>query len=96
LTDAEDESAALEERWRADMERLGLEEVRRLRARKIVAIGKEPNPDVPFIDAWIKKKVRAGRWRAAWGYGIALFVSIVAMVAACIAAWPVIEGWLKK
>jgi hypothetical protein len=47
-------------------------------------------------EAWRCNKKRAAKIRNALLYGVSLSVSIVAMIAACIAAWPVINEWASK
>jgi hypothetical protein len=50
-----------------------------------------PYPDAAFVQNWIDQK---NRFAKIW-IGLMAGVSIVAMIAACIAAWPVVKGWLN-
>jgi hypothetical protein len=92
---ADDDRTELERHWRAEMERLGPDVVCMRLASRMSVTERPPHPDPKFAHSWLRKKERAARRRAAWRFGITLLVAAVSMIAACIAAWPVIEerGW---
>ncbi len=50
-----------------------------------------PYPEEDFVRAWLRKKERAARRRLAWQ----VLIAAITMIAACIAAWPVIKDWIK-
>ena len=90
------ERAQLERYWLAEMERLGAELVHARHADRRPVTDQPPYPETHFVEAWLKKKAHAAKVRAAWLYAIPLAVSIIAAVAACIAAWPVLKEWLAR
>jgi hypothetical protein len=89
-----DEYAEQKRQWREAMERAGADVVRMRRANRMVVTDTVPPPDPHFVDKWLTEKDRAARHRAAWAYGIMLAIAAISMIAACIAAWPVIEKWV--
>jgi hypothetical protein len=90
------ERAQLERYWLAEMERLGAELVHARHADRRPVTDQPPHLETHFVEAWLKKKAHAAKVRAAWLYAIPLAVSIIAAVAACIAAWPVLKEWLAR
>jgi hypothetical protein len=76
--------------WRSDMETLGRDVVRTRFTARMPVTDRMPYPDSDFVQRWLAEKDhRARRWA-----GFLTVVSIVAVIAACIAAWPVVKGWL--
>jgi hypothetical protein len=82
--------------WLAEMERLGADVVRFRIASRQPVTEIFPYPDAPIAEEWLPGKKRAAAVGAAWLYAFSLLVSIVAAVAACIAAWPVLKEWFGK
>jgi hypothetical protein len=72
------------------MERLGPEMVRmRLIDRRPVT-SRPPYPEPAFVEKWLVRKARHSNLRA----DLLAAALIIAMIAACIAAWPVARGWI--
>lgn len=82
-----------ERAWRAEMERIGPDTVRMRRTARMPITDHPPHPSPEFTDRWLREKERAARSREALGVRVVLFVAILAMVAAWIAAWPVLKDW---
>jgi hypothetical protein len=71
------------------MDKLGLETVRQRQTQRLPVTDAMPYPEADFVLGWIAEKERPVKiWRA-----VLAGAAIVAAVAACIAAWPVIKGW---
>jgi hypothetical protein len=83
--------AEAEKIWRADMKQLGADVVRTRFTARMPVTDRMPYPDSAFVQMWLDQK---GRNAKIWA-GFVTAVSIVAMIAACIAAWPVVNGWLN-
>jgi hypothetical protein len=82
--------AETERKWRAELNRLGFDVVHERFITRMPAIDFMPYPDAAFLERWIAGKKRAARFRTVfWGT-----ISIIAMIAACIAAWPTVKGWI--
>jgi hypothetical protein len=43
---------------------------------------------------WLSEQEGKQRRRETWRYWIMLWLTLVAAIAACIAAWPIVKGWL--
>jgi|tagenome__1003787_1003787.scaffolds.fasta_scaffold17906773_1 hypothetical protein len=79
--------------WRGQMTLLGYETVRGRYSNRMAITDTPPHPDDECVSAWLKDQeaeIRRRETRRFWGM---LVIAIIAMVAACIAAWPVLVGW---
>jgi hypothetical protein len=83
--------AEAEEVWRSDMEQLGRDVVRTRFIARMPITDRMPYPDSNFVQNWLDQKDQIAKIRTA----LVTAVSVVAMIAACIAAWPVVKGWLN-
>ena len=102
MTDANRAANRRREReWRAVFEQAGPETVRTLLFSAVV--NRESLPPVLYRIShgtaertaalkWLRKKGRAAKIRA----GVLYVVIVIAMIAACVAAWPVVVSWLPK
>jgi hypothetical protein len=43
---------------------------------------------------WISEQERKQRRRETWRYWTTVWLMLIAAIAACIAAWPIVKGWL--
>jgi hypothetical protein len=59
--------------------------------------GNQKIPPGPARDQaleWLKEQEVEQRRGETWRYRIMVWLTLVAAVAACIAAWPIVKGWL--
>jgi hypothetical protein len=83
------ERAKTEKKLRAEMQRLGVGVVRaRFIARQPVTDAM-PYPDAIYARQWLADEERKARRRERFLTAVA----VVAAIAACIAAWPIVRGW---
>ena len=80
-----------EHRWLGEMERLGYPIVAARFANRVAVIDMMPYPEPDFVQAWLHRKERAANRRLAWLVSIAT----ITMIAACVAAWPVVKQWIR-
>jgi hypothetical protein len=80
----------IEKIWRTDMEQLGADTVRTRSIARMPVTDRMPYPEQSLVQKWLNQQNRNARVRT----GLVTAVSVIAMIAACIAAWPVIKGWL--
>lgn len=80
-----------ERRWLGEMERLGYATVAARFANRMAVIDRTPYPEDEFVRAWLREKEAATDRRVARQVAIA----VITMIAACIAAWPVIKEWIR-
>jgi hypothetical protein len=78
-----------ETKWLADMERIGPTIIQTRLANRMAITDVGPYPDADFVRAWLHKKERAAKR----GVIINIFVAVITMIAACIAAWPILRSW---
>jgi hypothetical protein len=50
-----------------------------------------PYPDTDFVQRWLAKQNRKAKLQT----DILTAVAVVAAIAACVAAWPVVKEWLQ-
>jgi hypothetical protein len=80
-----------EHRWLGEMERLGPTIVAARFANRMAVIDRTPYPEEDFVRAWLHKKERTAKLRLAGQ----VLIAAITMIAACIAAGPVIKEWIR-
>ena len=89
-------------RWREALENVGKETVR---AKLFVGgtgfgadvrgiVDRAPHPDKHYVERWLAEEDRASQDRDTRRFWIVTIIAFLSLVAAGIAAVPVIEGWL--
>jgi hypothetical protein len=88
-----------ERRWLGEMEHLGYAIIAARFASRMAVTDRPPYPEADFVRAWLREqeraalreKERAANRRLAWQTSIA----VITMIAACVAAWPVVKDWIR-
>jgi hypothetical protein len=80
---------AQEKRWRAEMEKLGRDVVSQRFTNRQAIIDLMPYPEADFVRKWLDEQERKAKF---WP----TFVTLLTVLLAGIAAWPVIQGWITK
>jgi hypothetical protein len=83
--------AQMEKIWRKELDDFGPDVVRTRYTARLPVTDHMPYPDAAFVQKWLDEHDRKAKCRT----HVLTFLSIVAMIAACIAAWPVVVGWLR-
>jgi hypothetical protein len=79
-----------EKQWLDDMKSLGREVVLQRFTNRLPVTDRMPYPDSGFVQRWLDRQHHKARIWAA----VLTASSIVAAIAACIAAWPVVRDWI--
>jgi hypothetical protein len=53
-----------------------------------------PGPGRHQALEWLSEQERKQRRRETWRYWTTVWLMLIAAIAACIAAWPIVKGWL--
>ena len=95
-----------EERWRAEMKKLGLSVIKmRLADRESAGPGRgslvrnicaHPEPLRSFVEDWVIEEERSVEGREKTRFRWMVLLTAVAAVAAVIAAWPIVKSWLQS
>jgi hypothetical protein len=79
--------ADLEKRWRADLKQIGRETVRYRYINPPPVTDAMPYPEAEFVRKWLAQQDRNAKL-------LPVLVTVLTLLFAGIAAWPVIKGWM--
>jgi len=90
-------------RWRKTLEGLGLEGVRSrlmrttsLDLNEMVEIDEEWGPPRKFVEDWLTNTSAREQRRETRRFWIMVVIGTIAAVASCVAAWPVVEPFIRR
>lgn len=83
-----------EVRWHEEFTRLGPEAVGFRYANRMAILDNAPEaPPSALVEAWLTQSRKAAERRERRRFWVTSLVGIIAAVAACIAAWPIVKEW---